>query len=106
MSVDIEGLDEGDGLEATMRRHHASWHKTCCLKFKQTQLDRLARGKEEFVEAREMKTPQEEEANFGMRRRSSAGRPAHKKFVSSVMSPVALQGFTLLALMTSTVLVS
>ena len=36
MDVDLERLDEGDGLEATMRRHHAIWLKTCHLKFNQT----------------------------------------------------------------------
>ena len=77
MNVDVERLDDGDGLEATMRRHHASWHKTCRLKFNQTQLDCLARrkGEEEIAEARKMETAQEEGAIFYMRTRFSVGRP-------------------------------
>ncbi len=47
MDLDIERLDEDDGMEATMRKHNASWHKTCWLRFNQTQLDRVARRKEE-----------------------------------------------------------
>ena len=34
-------LDDGDGIEDTMMKHQASWHKTCRLKFSQTKLDRL-----------------------------------------------------------------
>ena len=81
MDVAVEQLDEGDGLETTMRRHHASWHKTCRLKFNQTQLDRLVRRKEEeeIVEAREMETAQEEGANFGVYTRCSVGKPDHKE---------------------------
>ena len=29
----IKRLDHGDGIEATMMRHHACWHKACCVKF-------------------------------------------------------------------------
>lgn len=81
IDVDIERLDEGDGLEATMRRHRAGWHKTCRLKFNQTQLDCLVRRKEEeeIVQAREIETAQEEGANSSMRTRSSVERPDHKE---------------------------
>lgn len=41
MNIDIERLDDGDGIEATMMKHHASWHKTCRLKFNETKLQRL-----------------------------------------------------------------
>ena len=41
MNIDIRTLDDGDGIEATLMRHHASWHKTCRLKFNQTKLERL-----------------------------------------------------------------
>jgi len=34
---------EMHGIEATMTRHRASLHKTCCLKFNQTKLDRLGK---------------------------------------------------------------
>jgi hypothetical protein len=41
MDIDIETIDDGDGIEATLMRHHACWHKTCRLKFNQTKLERL-----------------------------------------------------------------
>ena len=41
MGTDINRLDNGDGIEATLMRHQAFWHKTCLLKFNQTKLDRL-----------------------------------------------------------------
>ena len=74
MDIDIERLDEGDGLEITMRRNQACWHKSCRLKVNQTKLDHLAKRKEEekIAEEREMETEQEEE---GMRTRSNVGRP-------------------------------
>ena len=41
IDVDIEQLDDGDGIEATLMRHLAGLHKTCSLKFNQTKLERL-----------------------------------------------------------------
>ena len=38
IDVDIKQLDDGDGTEATMMRHHACWHKTYHLKFNQIKL--------------------------------------------------------------------
>ena len=83
MDHDVEKLDEGDGMEATMRNHNASWHKTCRLKFNQTQLDHVARRKEEqdIVEAMEVETTQDEGVNFGVRTRSSVERHDYKKEV-------------------------
>ena len=62
-----------------MRRHHATWHKSCHLKFNQTPLDCIARRKEveEIVEAMEIETAQEEGAS--MHTHSSVGRPDHKE---------------------------
>ena len=31
IDVDIKQLDDGDGIEATLMRCHAGWHKTCRL---------------------------------------------------------------------------
>ena len=31
IDVDIKQLDDGDGIEAMLMRHHAGWHKTACL---------------------------------------------------------------------------
>ena len=77
-----------------MRRYHASWHKTCRLKFNQTS---LSEKKRRGTNCRSKETAQEEGTNFGMHTCSSVGRP-----VSSVIGQVPLQGFTVLALMTST----
>ena len=33
MDTDTERLDDGNGIKATMMMYHASWHKTCRLKF-------------------------------------------------------------------------
>ena len=47
IDVDIKQLDDGDGIEATLMRHHAGWHKTCRLKFNQTKLERLQKKTKE-----------------------------------------------------------
>ena len=41
MDIDINRLDDGDGIEATLIRHQAYWHKACRLNFNQTKLDQL-----------------------------------------------------------------
>ena len=41
IDVDIKQLDDGDGIEATLMRHHAGWHQTCNLKFNLTKLEQL-----------------------------------------------------------------
>ena len=43
MPIDIDSLNDGDGIEVTMVAHRASWHKTCRLRFNQTKLERLQR---------------------------------------------------------------
>ena len=35
LNIDIKQLNDGDGNEATLMRHHAGWNKTCCIKFNQ-----------------------------------------------------------------------
>jgi len=41
INVDIKKLDNGSGIEATLAKHCAGWHKSCRLKFSQTKLERL-----------------------------------------------------------------
>ena len=41
MNIDTARVNDGDGIEATLRRHNARWHKACRLKFNQTKLERL-----------------------------------------------------------------
>ena len=50
MNVDIEQLNDGDGIEATLMRHQAGWHKACRLKFSQLKLDRLQEKSEEGID--------------------------------------------------------
>ena len=40
IDVDIKQPNDGNGIEATLMRHHAGWHSTCHLKFNQTKLER------------------------------------------------------------------
>ena len=47
MNVDLLQLDDGDGIESTLMRHHADWHRTCRLKFSQLKLERLQKKSEE-----------------------------------------------------------
>lgn len=39
MDIDTARLDDGDGIEATLMRHSARWHKACRLKVNQTKLE-------------------------------------------------------------------
>ena len=39
-TVQLQRLDEGQGVEATMVAHQAKWHKTCMLKYNNTMLRR------------------------------------------------------------------
>ena len=32
LPIDINRLDEGDGISNTLARNHAKWRKSCCLK--------------------------------------------------------------------------
>ena len=39
-TVQLQRLDEGQGVEATMVAHQAKWHKTCMLQYNNTMLRR------------------------------------------------------------------
>ena len=39
INIDIKQLDDGGGIEATLARNRAGWHKSCRLKFNQTKLE-------------------------------------------------------------------
>ena len=43
--VDLERLDEGNGIEATLRENKAMWHKSCCTKLNATQVRRAEKRK-------------------------------------------------------------
>ena len=40
MGLDVDHLDEGDGIEQTLTKHEAKWHKSCRLVFNTTKLER------------------------------------------------------------------
>ena len=45
MPIDIGCLDEGGGIEATLLKHKAKWHKSCHSKFNTTKLQRAEKRK-------------------------------------------------------------
>ena len=45
MDLNLEQLDDGDGMESTLKRHEAKWHKRCRLKLNKKAFDELSRGK-------------------------------------------------------------
>jgi len=45
MSIDLDRLDEGSGMEATMISNQAMWHKSCYNKFNVTKLKRAEKRK-------------------------------------------------------------
>ena len=44
MNLQVERLDDGDGVEATLRKHGAQWHKKCRLKFNKKMFDQQSRA--------------------------------------------------------------
>ena len=42
-------VDDGDGNEATLMRHHAGWRKTCCIKFNQSLIEQLQKRTKENI---------------------------------------------------------
>lgn len=45
MDIKLEQLDEGDGIESTLKAHQAKWHKKCRLQFNREAFDeRVQRG--------------------------------------------------------------
>lgn len=45
MPIDLGRLDEGNGIEATLLKHEAKWHKSCHTKFNVTKLLRAEKRK-------------------------------------------------------------
>ncbi|KAG0720472.1 hypothetical protein GWK47_048454 [Chionoecetes opilio] len=44
MEFNVNRLNDGDGVEATLRTHSAQWHKKCRLKFNKKMFDHQIRG--------------------------------------------------------------
>jgi len=38
--IDFDRLDDGQGIEQTLRAHHSCWHKLCRNEYSQLKLDR------------------------------------------------------------------
>ena len=41
MSIDITRLDDGIGIERTLKLHNAKWHKSCYVSCNKTKVDRV-----------------------------------------------------------------
>ena len=44
VNLQLERLDDGNGVEATLRTHSAGWHKKCCLRFNKKMFDQQRRA--------------------------------------------------------------
>ena len=44
MDLHLERLDDGNGIESTLKAHGAEWHKKCRLKFNKKAFDKQSRG--------------------------------------------------------------
>lgn len=42
-SLDLSRLDDGKGIEATLKQHKGKWHDSCRLQYNRTQLQRAAK---------------------------------------------------------------
>ena len=62
LDIDIKRLHDRDGIEATMMRHSASWHKVCQVKFSQSKLERLEKKLSEKVKSVPMQTRSSKES--------------------------------------------
>ena len=45
MLIDLQRLDEGSGIESTLRENKALWHKSCYSKFSASQVRRAEKRK-------------------------------------------------------------
>jgi len=55
--VDMERLDEGSGIEATLIENKATWHKSCYTKFNATQVRRAEKRKSSLQDSELMEVP-------------------------------------------------
>lgn len=44
-SLNLSRLDDGEGIEATLKQHQAKWHDSCRLQYNKTQLRRAEKRK-------------------------------------------------------------
>ncbi len=67
MDINFERLDDGTGIESTLRAHRAEWHKKCRLQFNKKAFDEQSR--------RELATGQQFECASSMQTRSAHSHP-------------------------------
>ena len=53
VSVDLQALDEGNGVEHCLAKHNACWHKSCSAKFNNTKLKRAQKRQAKSTEVAE-----------------------------------------------------
>ena len=51
MELNVNRLDDGDGVEATLRTHSAQWHKKCRLKFNKKMFDQQSRAESQLQDS-------------------------------------------------------
>ena len=44
-TITLSRLDDGEGVEATLRKHRAKWHDSCRLQYNRTKLQRAEKRK-------------------------------------------------------------
>ena len=57
VDLDISALDEGSGIEETLRSNNAVWHKSCYLKCNNTKLERAKARKRKLENVSETESP-------------------------------------------------
>lgn len=68
MDINLNRLDDGDGIESTLKAHRAEWHKKCRLQFNKKAFDEQCWG--------ESTTATEQQHNTStMRTRSAHSQP-------------------------------
>ena len=78
MDLNLLRLDDGDGIESTLKAHRAEWHKKCRLKFNQKVFNEQSRG--------ELTTGQQRSTSI-VHTRSAHSRPQSTEPTSGLVKP-------------------
>ena len=63
-TINVARLDEGSGIEATIKEHQAVWHKSCAMKYNNTQLTRMQKRKYSEGDMFHSSSPVKTRSNF------------------------------------------
>ena len=85
MDINLERLDDGDGIESTLKVHRAQWHKKCRLRFNKKAFDEQSRG--------DLTTRQQHSASPVHTDLFTAIHSLQNLFVSSAISLLVLQAY-------------